>query len=84
MSESNFEITTVRLINACDVALIPETWLQSSKFEMWLSPDPRFLFVKEKREGSKQPPTVIPLSNVAYFLIKKFPEPDKKEVKAKK
>ena len=83
MSESNFEITTVRLINAVDVALIPESWLQGSKFEMWLAEDPRFLFIREKKEGSKQPPTVVPLTNVAYMLLKKFPDASKKEAKKK-
>ena len=83
MSESNFEITVTKLIHAVDIATVPENFLQSSRFEMTLSPDPRFMFIKEKKAGSKHAPTVVPLSNVAYFLVKSFDGPEKKETKKK-
>ena len=79
----DFIIDRVKLICACDVAGTPETHLYKEKFDIRLMDDPRFIKVVSKIRGDKFPPTVIPLSNVAYFFLEKMPE-EVKPVKGKK
>jgi hypothetical protein len=84
MSESNFEITTVRVAHAITVCGEVEFFMQSaSGYEFILSPDPRFLFIKNPRKPNF-PPTVVPLSNVVYMTVVSFNSEDKKKTEAKK
>ncbi len=68
MSKGNFEITRVKLTCPVDVASVPETYFDSKKHDIRLTQDPRFISIVAKGM-TKFPPTLVPLTNVAYLFV---------------
>jgi hypothetical protein len=81
MSKGSFEITRVKLTSAVDVASIPETYFDSKKHDIRLTQDPRFISIVSKTT-TKFPPTLVPLTNIAYMFVVSTDE-DSKESKKK-
>jgi hypothetical protein len=80
MSKDKFEITRVKLTSAVDVASVPETYFASDKHLIKLMSDPRFISITSKT-SVKFPPTIIPLTNVAYMFVVSVDEEEKKAAK---
>lgn len=68
MSKGSFEITRVKLTCAVDVASVPEVYFDSKKHDIRLMQDPRFISITSKT-STKFPPTIVPLTNVAYMFV---------------
>jgi hypothetical protein len=76
MSKGNFEITRVKLTCPVDVASVPETYFDSQKHDIRLTQDPRFISIVSK-SMTKFPPTLVPLTNVAYMFVVDVREEDR-------
>jgi hypothetical protein len=82
MSKGNFEIIRVKLNCSVDVASVPETYFDNKKHDIRLTQDPRFISI-ESKTMTKFPPTLVPLTNVAYMFCVTVKEDEPKE-KSKK
>jgi hypothetical protein len=78
MSKGNFEITRVKLTCAVDVASVPESYFDHNKHDIRLTQDPRFISIVSKT-SVKFPPTLVPLTNVAYMFVVDVSEETAKE-----
>ena len=72
-----FIVTQMRLIAAVPVGGVPTDYMPSDTYEITLMEDSRFVSIRHKH-NDKHPPTVVPLSNVAYFYVKYIDKLDKK------